>query len=245
MALRASFFKIERYSYLVSTMTSTNWSQLAVVGIASMVTGFCLNQILSSATASPENSSSNKSKKLKNLNEKTPSSLSSSILTTSENATEDSYDYVEDEELEEDSDSSEDEGIDINSTSLNEIPGEVRMTLVVRQDLKMGKGKAAAQCLHAALALYKKITNPESEAYNPEMVNRWEYANGQAKITLQVPNQEEMDTLFAQAMSLGVNCYIVHDAGRTQIAAGSATVLGLGPAPKLVLDEITLELKLY
>lgn len=151
--------------------------------------------------------------------------------------TEDAYDSEDSE--------SDDEGIDVSSTPLNSIPGEVRMTLIVRQDLKMGKGKAAAQCLHATLALYKKITNPSSEDYNPEMVQRWEYGNGQAKITLQVPNQEEMDLLFAQAISLGINAYIVHDAGRTQIAAGSATVLGLGPAPKLVIDEVTKNLKLY
>lgn len=151
----------------------------------------------------------------------------------------------DDESADYSEESEDDEGIDIDSTPLNDIPGEVRMTLVVRQDLKMGKGKAAAQCSHATLALYKKITNSESDAYNPEMVKRWEYGNGQAKITLQVPNQEEMDILFAQAISLGVNAYIVHDAGRTQIAAGSATVLGLGPAPKQVLDQITGNLKLY
>ena len=46
-------------------------------------------------------------------------------------------------------------------------------------------------------------------------------------------------------MSIGVNAAIIHDAGRTQIAAGSATVLGLGPAPKAVLDQITGDLKLY
>ena len=28
--------------------------------------------------------------------------------------------------------------------------------MVVRQDLKMGKGKAAAQCCHATLAAYKQ-----------------------------------------------------------------------------------------
>ncbi|CCG20679.1 Pth2 protein [Candida orthopsilosis Co 90-125] len=142
-------------------------------------------------------------------------------------------------------DEKEEEDLDINSLALNDIPGEVRMTLVVRQDLKMGKGKAAAQCSHATLSLYKKITNPNSDAYNPQMVRRWEYGNGQAKITLQVPNQEEMDMLYAQAISLGINACIIHDAGRTQIAAGSATVLGLGPAPKKVLDQITGELKLY
>lgn len=135
--------------------------------------------------------------------------------------------------------------VDIDSKPLNELPGEVRMTLIVRQDLKMGKGKAAAQCSHATLALYKKMSNPESNAYNPQMLRRWEYGNGQAKITLQVPSQEDMDLLFATAMSLGVNAYIVHDAGRTQIAAGSATVLGLGPAPKSVMDQITSDLRLY
>lgn len=139
---------------------------------------------------------------------------------------------------------SEDE-IDIDSTALNDIPGPMRMTLVVRQDLKMGKGKAAAQCSHATLALYKKMTDSSSAAYNPQLLERWERKNGQAKVTLQVPNQEEMDVLFATAMSLGVNAYIVHDAGRTQVAAGSATVLGLGPAPTAVMDEITGGLKLY
>lgn len=135
--------------------------------------------------------------------------------------------------------------VEIDSRPLNEIPGEVRMTLVVRLDLKMGKGKAAAQCSHATLALYKKMSDPSKNSYNPGLLQRWERGNGQAKITLQVPSQEEMDVLFAQALSLGVNAYIVHDAGRTQIAAGSATVLGLGPAPKLVMDQITLDLKLY
>lgn len=157
---------------------------------------------------------------------------------TSSTTSEESSEYSYEEE-------SDDEGIDIDSTDLNSIGGEVRMTLIVRHDLKMGKGKAAAQCLHATLALYKKITNPESLAYNPEMVRRWEYGNGQAKITLQVPDEESMDLLFAQAISLGINSYIVHDAGRTQIASGSATVLGLGPAPKAVIDQITGDLKLY
>lgn len=143
------------------------------------------------------------------------------------------------------SDSDSEDDIEIDSRPLNEIPGEVRMTLIVRLDLKMGKGKAGAQCSHATLALYKRMADALKGSYNPTLLQRWERGNGQAKITLQVPNQEDMDVMFAQALSLGVNAYIVHDAGRTQIAAGSATVLGLGPAPKLVMDQITLDLKLY
>ncbi|CEP60277.1 aminoacyl-tRNA hydrolase LALA0_S01e07030g [Lachancea lanzarotensis] len=144
----------------------------------------------------------------------------------------------------EDEDDDEDE-IEINSLSLNDIPGEVRMALVIRQDLDMKKGKIAAQCCHAALACYRLIaTDPSRESYNMEITKRWLYG-GQAKITLKCPNKESLDELFAMALSLGVNSHVVHDAGRTQIAAGSATVLGLGPAPKAVLDQITGDLKLY
>jgi peptidyl-tRNA hydrolase len=50
--------------------------------------------------------------------------------------------------------------------------------------------------------------------------------------------------LQAQAMSLGLCARIIHDAGRTQIASGSATVLGIGPAPKSMVDQITGGLKL-
>ncbi|SCV99757.1 LAFE_0B01838g1_1 [Lachancea fermentati] len=144
-----------------------------------------------------------------------------------------------------DDDESDEEEYEINSLSLNDIPGEVRMALVIRQDLGMQKGKVAAQCCHAALACYRLIaSDPTRDSYNPEMTERW-LRCGQAKITLKCPDKETMDELFAKAISLGVNSYVVHDAGRTQIAAGSATVLGLGPAPKAVMDQITGDLKLY
>ena len=50
--------------------------------------------------------------------------------------------------------------------------------------------------------------------------------------------------LQAQAVSLGLCAQVIHDAGRTQIASGSATVLGIGPGPKSVVDRVTGGLKL-
>ena len=50
--------------------------------------------------------------------------------------------------------------------------------------------------------------------------------------------------IFAKAMSKGLPVYLVEDAGRTQIAAGSRTVLGLGPAPVREFDGVTSHLKL-
>ena len=46
--------------------------------------------------------------------------------------------------------------------------GPTKMVLVVRQDLKMGKGKACAQCAHAAVAAYKK-----ARSSCPEILRRW------------------------------------------------------------------------
>jgi len=51
--------------------------------------------------------------------------------------------------------------------------------------------------------------------------------------------------LIAAAEEAGVPYYVVVDAGRTQIAAGSRTVLAVGPAPKKLVDQVTGSLKLY
>jgi peptidyl-tRNA hydrolase len=64
------------------------------------------------------------------------------------------------------------------------------------------------------------------------------------KVALQVKSEEELLVLQATAMSLNLTAKVIHDAGRTQIAAGSATVLGIGPGPKSVIDQVTGHLKL-
>jgi PTH2 family peptidyl-tRNA hydrolase len=103
----------------------------------------------------------------------------------------------------------------------------------------MTKGKIAAQCGHATLACYKTATRAA-----PNLVKRWE-TYGQTKIAVQCKGgEEELLELQARALSLGVVARVIHDAGRTQIAAGSATVLGLGPAPRSVVDQISGHLKL-
>jgi PTH2 family peptidyl-tRNA hydrolase len=105
-------------------------------------------------------------------------------------------------------------------------------------------GKIAAQCSHATLACYKALSalaTTNKPAHN--LLRRWE-RYGQAKVAVQVKSEEELLMLQATAMSLGVCARAIHDAGRTQIAAGSMTVLGVGPAPKGMVDRVTGRLKL-
>ncbi|KAF8309711.1 peptidyl-tRNA hydrolase, partial [Clavulina sp. PMI_390] len=110
--------------------------------------------------------------------------------------------------------------------------------LVVRTDLGMTKGKIAAQCGHATLACYKSLSK-----HNPTLLHHWERI-GQAKIALKCDSEDELLLLQATAQSLGLCAQSIQDAGRTQIAAGSTTVLGIGPAPVKLVNQVTGHLKL-
>jgi len=115
---------------------------------------------------------------------------------------------------------------------------ECKLVLVVRSDLDMTTGKIAAQCAHATLACYKALS-----LTNPALLRHWERA-GQTKIALRCHSEDEMLLLQAQAQSLNICARSIQDAGRTQIAAGSRTVLGMGPAPARLVNQVTGKLRL-
>ncbi|NXC05085.1 PTH2 hydrolase, partial [Orthonyx spaldingii] len=117
--------------------------------------------------------------------------------------------------------------------------GELKLVLIVRNDLKMGKGKVAAQCSHAAVSAYKQV-----HRRNPELLKQWEYC-GQPKVVLKAPDEETLEQLLAEAKRLGLTVSLIQDAGRTQIAPGSRTVLGIGPGPADVIDKVSGHLKLF
>ncbi|KAK6078036.1 peptidyl-trna hydrolase 2 [Seiridium cupressi] len=124
---------------------------------------------------------------------------------------------------------------------------ECKLVLVVRTDLGMTKvsstGKIAAQCSHATLACYKTLSRKAPTSPESQLLKRWE-RQGQAKIAVQIKSQQELLDLMGKARSLGLTAEVIQDAGRTQIEAGSMTVLGVGPAPKSLVDQVTGGLKL-
>ena len=116
--------------------------------------------------------------------------------------------------------------------------GQQKLILVVRMDLKMGKGKIAAQCSHATLAAYKRALD---EA--PEDLSSWK-RTGQAKVVVKVNDEQSLYDIEAKAQETGLMTAIVSDAGMTQTAPGTITVMSVGPAPASLLDEVTGHLKL-
>ncbi|XP_078439533.1 peptidyl-tRNA hydrolase II (PTH2) family protein [Wolffia australiana] len=125
------------------------------------------------------------------------------------------------------------------TTSISDGDGEeLKMVLVVRQDLKMGAGKIASQCAHAATGAYAELIQS-----NRTLLRKWE-RYGQPKIVLCCKNQQEMNKLKDTADQAGLPTFVVADAGRTQVAAGSKTVLAIGPGRKALVDSITGRLRL-
>ena len=110
------------------------------------------------------------------------------------------------------------------------------MFLVVRNDLKMSKGKIAAQCGHAVQWL--TLNN-----YNKNIMRA--YLEGvHPKIVLKVNSEAEMDHLHLTCKQKKISCYQVIDVGRTQVPPNSKTVLGIGPVKREKAPGIIKTLKL-
>ena len=62
---------------------------------------------------------------------------------------------------------------------------------------------------------------------------------GQLKVALKVPNLDSVLELERKGRSKGIPAQLVRDMGLTQVAPGTITCLGLGPAPADVLDSLT------
>ena len=107
--------------------------------------------------------------------------------------------------------------------------------MVARTDLKMGKGKLAAQCCHACLGAFRRC--------DVNVLRAW-FSLGQGKVVTKVNSEAALREVAAKAASAGLPYYIVADAGRTQIAAGSETVCAVGPGPVHEVDKVTGHLKL-
>ncbi|EIE19008.1 hypothetical protein COCSUDRAFT_83598, partial [Coccomyxa subellipsoidea C-169] len=104
--------------------------------------------------------------------------------------------------------------------------------LVVDASLTMSIGKTAAQCAHAAVGLVKNM-----HANCVPWLQAWE-DEGEKTVVLKASSSTELDELEAKAQSLLLPTFLVEDAGRTEIAAGSKTVLGIAGISEVV-DQVT------
>jgi len=112
---------------------------------------------------------------------------------------------------------------------------EYKQCIVIRDDLKLSKGKLAVQVAHAAVSA--------SEWAPASALKEWK-SGGQKKVVLRVPALRDLFELKEVARRHGLPTALITDAGLTEIKPGTITVLGIGPAKSDELDKITGHLKL-
>ncbi len=115
---------------------------------------------------------------------------------------------------------------------------EYKMVIVTRKDLKLSAGKLAAQVAHAAVncALFTKKNNSK-------WFKKWQN-EGAKKVVTKVDSEGDFFILKEKAELLKITTSLIEDAGHTEIPAGTKTVLGIGPAPDNIIDQVTGDLKI-
>jgi peptidyl-tRNA hydrolase, PTH2 family len=112
------------------------------------------------------------------------------------------------------------------------------MVLVVRGELRLTAGKAAVQVAHAAVLLSELAGRKD-----PKTAESWK-KGGQKKIAVVAATLDELKALEREARARALPTVWVEDAGLTEVAPGTRTVLGLGPARSDLIDQVTGKLPL-
>jgi len=113
-----------------------------------------------------------------------------------------------------------------------------KQVIVFRSDLRLSRGKTAAQAGHAAVSAAE-----EARKHRKEWFDGW-FREGQCKIAVKVPNEKALTELGEQAKEMGLPCAVIVDRGLTEIPPDTVTCLGIGPAPAERVDKITGKLPL-
>ena len=112
------------------------------------------------------------------------------------------------------------------------------MVIVVRTDIKLSKGKIAAQAGHAAVSAAEYARKNRPEWWNPWL------SEGQCKIAVKCKSEQEINELERKARNAGLPVALIVDRGLTEIPPSTTTCLGIGPAPSNKVDIITGNLSL-
>ena len=110
-----------------------------------------------------------------------------------------------------------------------------KQVIIIRKDLKVGKGKLIIHCVHAAVGALR--------ASDEIIANSWENA-GAKKVLLKVNDLKELMSIKKKVSDTKIPYYLVKDAGLTQLKPGTVTALGIGPYDEKKIDKVTGKLKL-
>ncbi len=112
---------------------------------------------------------------------------------------------------------------------------EYKQVILVREDLKLDKGKMAAQVAHASVEAALRS--------DKEIVAQWRI-KGMKKVVLKVKNKEDLFKYKEIAKGNNLKTALITDAGKTAIEPGTKTCLAIGPDEEKKIDDVTGNLKM-
>lgn len=107
---------------------------------------------------------------------------------------------------------------------------DYKQVILVREDLKLPKGKLAAQAAHASVDAVLKARSIA--------VRTWRSA-GMKKIAVKVKDEAELYKYIQQAKDASLTTSVITDAGKTVVAPGTVTCGAIGPNNEIEVDKIT------
>jgi peptidyl-tRNA hydrolase len=111
----------------------------------------------------------------------------------------------------------------------------VKQIIVVNESLRLPRGKLAAQVAHASIGAFLSSNSGDQVEW---------LSSGMTKIVLACESAQALLELRDQAQAAGLPAFVVEDAGRTVVAAGTVTCLGIGPAADDAIATVTGALRL-
>ena len=106
------------------------------------------------------------------------------------------------------------------------------MAIIGRADLRLSKGKFAAQASHAAVRC--ALT---ARKVAPRCLDGWN-SSGARKVVCEASNLQSLKRLYGEARSSDLVVEMITDAGHTEIPAGTITCIAIGPAPRRAVDAL-------
>lgn len=112
---------------------------------------------------------------------------------------------------------------------------EYKQVILARNDLKLPKGKLAAQAAHASVDAVMKC--------DKKILQDWLHS-GMKKVVLKVESEKELIKYFQMAKESGFAASLITDAGRTVVEPGTKTCAAIGPDEEDKIDQLTGKLKM-
>jgi peptidyl-tRNA hydrolase, PTH2 family len=106
----------------------------------------------------------------------------------------------------------------------------MKQVIIIRSDIKMSKGKTAAQACHASVSAALKSQK--------EVLRKWE-SEGQKKVILKARSLQELLDLNEKCKKNELTHCVISDAGLTELSPGTVTALGIGPDDEKKIDKVS------